>query len=127
MTRSDPRAAAKLGTFPPADFRPRWDPDVLAAANPEVVRTFVLSTKALQVLLGTEVAGQVRPVSLQHVHKIDPARLDWINVARPSRRYPTRAYRRADVDAYFRHVRGIAAPPYHRLPPDLRTALGLDY
>lgn len=128
LTAEGAVAAQALRTFTPAELRPKWDPDVLALADVDKVRDYVLGVAALQLLLGTETAGVVHPVSRQAVvAHCGRGTLDWIAVGTTRKGTPERAFRRVDVDRFFEHHRGHTSPPFHRLPVELRRALRVDY
>ncbi len=123
------RSAATVQVFEPREFRPSWHPDVLPKAPDSLVERYVLSTKALRVLLGTEqVGGLTRPVSVQAVASLCARdRIDWISVSPPGSRRPVRAFSREGVERYFAEHRGGREVPWHRMSPELRRALGVDY
>lgn len=129
VTRTGGRGAASLIVMRPADMRPRWDPDVLEAADVDVVGRYLLSTRAVQVLLGSEGYGnEYLPVAERSIAGLCGAGLlDWISVSKPGSRRPVRAFSRRGIESYFASKRDGADVPWHRMPPDLRRQLGIDY
>lgn len=123
------RSAATLEVFEPKDFRPVWHPDVIAKAPEVLMDDYVLSTKAVRLLLGTEQLGGIpKPVTAQAVSALcKRGVIDWISVSPRGSRRPVRAFSRAGVEAYFAYARDGKSVPWHRLPLELRQSMGIDY
>lgn len=129
VRRDGSRSAAAYQSFASGELRPKWDPRTLQRTDERVVARFVLSVRAMQLLLGSEGYGGIpAPVSAQTILGLcTSGALDWIDVAGPDAKFPVRAFDRLTVERYFDERRGGHHPPWHRLPIDVRQALGLDF